>query len=113
MAIVSTIAETPNPEQELLPADELIGSVLERFISITEIFEPIDDGNEDNVFVSRTYDATSHFESTCEDILSLYKRIMREELNYEEPLKPFTEEEGYQQQLEAAQNQMEQQNLQQ
>ena len=63
---------------------------MEKFISVSEIYEPVDDGSEDNVFVSKTYDATSHFESTCEDILSLFKRIMGEELNYEELLKPFT-----------------------
>ena len=28
------------------------------------LYEPIDDGTKDNVFISKSYDATSHFEST-------------------------------------------------
>lgn len=28
------------------------------------LYEPIEDGTNDNVFISKSYDATSHFETT-------------------------------------------------
>lgn len=34
------------------------------------------------VFVSKSYDATSHFETTCEDILDLYEKIMGEKFDF-------------------------------
>ena len=34
-----------------------------------------DDGEETGVFVSRSCDATTHFESTTRDILDLYRKV--------------------------------------
>jgi len=51
-----------------------------RFIQIADICEPLQDGREDNVFVSRSYDATSHFETVCDDVKDLYKRVTGNEL---------------------------------
>ena len=42
------------------------------FVTISDTYEPIDDGTEDNLFVSKSFDASSHFETACEDVLSLY-----------------------------------------
>jgi Rab GDP dissociation inhibitor len=42
---------------------------------VTDLLEPINDGKEDNCFISKSYDATSHFETAANDVLSLYKRI--------------------------------------
>ena len=36
-----------------------------RFVSVSDVFEPTDMGTESQIFISRTYDATSHFETTC------------------------------------------------
>jgi len=38
-------------------------------------FAPATSGREDKCFVSRSYDATSHFETAAADVLSLYERI--------------------------------------
>ena len=35
------------------------------------------------VFISKSYDATSHFETTCEDIKDIYKRIHDEDFDFE------------------------------
>jgi hypothetical protein len=35
------------------------------------------------VFISKSYDATSHFESTCDDILDLYEKIMGEKFDFD------------------------------
>lgn len=44
------------------------------------IYEPTDDGTKDNVFVSKSYDATSHFESTTDDVRDIYQRATGEPL---------------------------------
>lgn len=36
------------------------------------------------IFISRSYDATTHFESTCEDIKNIYRRMMGTEFNFAE-----------------------------
>ncbi|KAJ2958326.1 hypothetical protein NQZ79_g6067 [Umbelopsis isabellina] len=75
LAIVSTIVESDKPEQELEAGIKLLGPVQEKFISVSPLEEPVADGKADNVFISRSYDATSHFETVCEDVHDLYKRI--------------------------------------
>jgi Rab GDP dissociation inhibitor len=80
VAIVSTTVETNDPEKELKPALDLLGPIAEKFISIVDTFEPVNDGTKDKVFISKSYDATSHFETTCQDVLDLYKRITGKDL---------------------------------
>ncbi|KAI9138265.1 GDP dissociation inhibitor [Paraphysoderma sedebokerense] len=80
IAIVSTKIETDLPERELEPAYNLLGPISEKFVSIVDIEEPVADGTADNCFISKSYDATSHFETVCDDVKSLYKRYMGKEL---------------------------------
>ena len=44
------------------------------------IYEPLESGVNDNVFLSKSYDATSHFETMTEDVKSIYRRSEGEEL---------------------------------
>lgn len=66
VAIVSTIAESEaNHHVELEPGFQRLGQIEERFMGpAIPLYEPVDDGRKDNVFVSKSYDATSHFETT-------------------------------------------------
>ncbi|XP_064589978.1 rab GDP dissociation inhibitor beta [Zonotrichia leucophrys gambelii] len=57
---------------------------LSRFVSISDLFAPTDPGTESQIFISRTYDATTHFETTCDDIKDIYKRMMGSEFDFEE-----------------------------
>ncbi|CAG9321195.1 unnamed protein product [Blepharisma stoltei] len=88
IAICSTSVETDAPEAELQPAYQLIGDVLVSFIKVYDTFEPTEDGRADNLFVSKSYDATSHFESACDDVLNLWERMMGEPINLETTLRP-------------------------
>jgi len=81
IATVSTTVETENPAQELEPGIKLLGPVLEQFISIEDTFEPLEDGTKDKIFLTSSYDATSHFETTCIDVLKIYKRITGKDLD--------------------------------
>ncbi|KAI7825077.1 GDP dissociation inhibitor [Kickxella alabastrina] len=81
IASISTIAETSgDPKEEIASALKLIGPIEQIFIGVSDIYEPAADGTSDNVFVSRSYDATSHFETVYDDVKDLYKRITGKEL---------------------------------
>ncbi len=82
----------------------LLGHVDEKFVEVTDIMEPLESGARDKCvirtdmflsgqayvasavvhslaslacrcFISSGYDATSHFETTVEDVVSMYTRI--------------------------------------
>jgi len=74
VAIISTTVETNNPEEELKPGLDLLGVIKEKFVSVDDILEPIEDGTASQVFVSTSYDATTHFETTCIDVLDIFRR---------------------------------------
>jgi len=80
VAIVSTIVETNNPEKEIIPGLQLLGPIYEKFVSVSSIYTPIANGKEDNIFITRSYDATSHFETVVDDVHDVWKRIIGEEL---------------------------------
>lgn len=49
---------------------------LNRFIQVVDLYEPVEDGTRDNVFISRSYDATTHFETCTDDVKDIYKRVV-------------------------------------
>lgn len=84
IAIVSTTVETKEPEKEIRPALELLEPIEQKFVSISDLLVPKDLGMESQIFISRTYDATTHFETTCDDIKNIYKRMTGSEFDFEE-----------------------------
>jgi Rab GDP dissociation inhibitor len=82
IAIVSTIAETTsNHHLELAPGFERLGKIEERFLGPPiPIYEPLETGGSDAVYISRSYDATSHFETTTDDVRDLYRRVEGKEM---------------------------------
>jgi len=94
LAIVSTTVETDNPEKEIQIALDLLRPVEAKFVRVTDILEPIDDGRESKMFISKSYDASTHFETTCQDILDIYERAMGEPFEFGEPLNVDTVHEG-------------------
>ncbi|KAJ1902653.1 Rab GDP dissociation inhibitor alpha [Coemansia sp. S100] len=81
IASVSTIAETSgDPKNEIAAALKLLGPIEQIFVSDSDVFEPLSDGTKTNVFISRSYDATSHFETVYEDVKDLYRRITGKDL---------------------------------
>jgi len=68
IAMVSTTVETTKPEEEIAPGLRLLGPISEKFVHMSDVYEPVDLGSESQVFISRSYDATTHFETTCQDV---------------------------------------------
>jgi len=81
IAMISTTVETDNPEKEIQPALELLGGVIEMFVQVSPLYVALDDGTKDNLYVTRSYDATSHFETATDEILEIYTRITGEKLD--------------------------------
>uniref|UniRef100_A0A7S0WVJ5 Guanosine nucleotide diphosphate dissociation inhibitor n=1 Tax=Chlamydomonas leiostraca TaxID=1034604 RepID=A0A7S0WVJ5_9CHLO len=81
LAFVSTTVETANPEAELAPGLALLGPVDEKFVEVRDVFEPVEDGSNDKCFISKGYDPTTHFETTVEDVLAMYRRITGNDLD--------------------------------
>jgi len=115
IAEVSTIVETSVPEREILPGLQLLGTVVDkyvslltpsffspsssplslylslsprvdehpltsRFISITPLYAPTSPGTDENIFITKSYDATSHFETVVEDVFDVWQRVKGEPL---------------------------------
>lgn len=83
LAIISTIVETSDHMAELKPAFDIIGNVLETFVTISDEWEPVDDSFKDNVIITKSFTSVSHFEPDTVDVLNLYKRLTGKPLDLE------------------------------
>ena len=43
----------------------MLGHIDEKFVEVVDVMEPLASGSQDAAFISRGYDATSHFETTA------------------------------------------------
>lgn len=79
IGIVSTTVETAEPNKELIPGLDVLGgrkgNILKNFTSITPYKVPKDPSGADGIFLTESYDATSHFETACDDVTSLFARV--------------------------------------
>ncbi|KAJ2158469.1 Rab GDP dissociation inhibitor alpha [Coemansia sp. RSA 552] len=81
VASISTIAETSgDPKEEIALGLKMLGPIEQIFVSVSDVFEPTADGTKDSVFISRSYDATSHFETVYDDVKDMYRRITGKDL---------------------------------
>ena len=87
LAIVSTVCETSNPKSEVEEGIALLGNVALRFDDVQDTYEPTSDGTKDNVYVTKSYDATSHFEYESREVMDLFERIMGYPLDLSEGMK--------------------------
>lgn len=58
----------------------LSANTVYRFVSVTPLYIPISTGQSDNIFITRSYDATSHFETVVDDVKDVWKRVMGKDL---------------------------------
>jgi Rab GDP dissociation inhibitor len=63
------------------------------FVSVSNLYDPIEDGENSNLWVTNSYDATSHFESASEEILDMYQKIVGEKLDLN--IEPTDDEDEY------------------
>jgi len=78
ICLVSAFMETQDPQQDLASGVALLEPCLQKFYSVQPVYEPSNNGREENIFISKSYDATSHFETICDDVVRLYSEITGE-----------------------------------
>ena len=83
LAIISTQVETSTPEKEIEPALELLGPVKEKFINVSDVYEPADTSFSDNIFVTSSFDPLSHFEYDTDNVIQLYEKMTGTKLDLE------------------------------
>jgi len=62
-------------KKEIAVALNLLGKIDEMFFEVVPNYAPTTDGKATNVFVTTSYDSTSHFESATDEVISLYERV--------------------------------------
>lgn len=76
IAIVSTIVETNKPHEEIAPGLALLGPIYDKFVSVSPLYIPTTSGKDDNIYITRSYDATSHFETVVDDVTDVWQRVV-------------------------------------
>ncbi|KAF5395886.1 Guanosine nucleotide diphosphate dissociation inhibitor [Paragonimus heterotremus] len=92
IALVATTVETPFPQQELQPGLRLLEPIEQVFYSVDDLYEPTDDGRTSRIFISNSYDASTHFESTCTNVLSLYEKITGKPFDFSQVTKQLNQD---------------------
>eukprot|EP00475_Leptophrys_vorax_P041501 TRINITY_DN78254_c0_g1_i1.p1 TRINITY_DN78254_c0_g1~~TRINITY_DN78254_c0_g1_i1.p1 ORF type:complete len:449 (+),score=138.77 TRINITY_DN78254_c0_g1_i1:65-1411(+) len=81
VAMIQANVETSDPKGELEFAAKLLPKPEEDFFFVSDLYEPTGSGLDDNVFITKSYDATSHFESATNEVIELYQRITGQALD--------------------------------
>lgn len=79
LAIASSTKEKENVEEDLKVAFDIIGPYKHKFVNYETMYSS--KPYSDEIYVTETLDATSHFESAAEDVLKIYKEITGKELD--------------------------------
>lgn len=85
IVIISTTKEKESVEEDMSVAFELVGKILHRF-DIEEVMYEAKDYS-DNIFITSSLDATSHFESSAEDVCKVYEAMTGKQLDLTLPEK--------------------------
>jgi Rab GDP dissociation inhibitor len=72
---ISTIVETGDPRSEIQPAIDLLGDILHSFFTIQPLFVPKNNSQQDGIYISNSYDSTTHFETIADDVIRIYKQF--------------------------------------
>lgn len=70
-----------------------MGSILDIFVSVSTLYDPLEDGGKSNLWITKSYDPSSHFEIASNEILDIYEKIVGEKLNLN--IEPNADEEDY------------------
>mmetsp|Transcript_82077 Transcript_82077/g.120313 ORF Transcript_82077/g.120313 Transcript_82077/m.120313 type:complete len:317 (+) Transcript_82077:499-1449(+) len=77
-------------ESELAQGLKLLGKVDAFFYDSYDVKVPLEDGNKDKCFISRSYDPTSHFELVSEDVMNMYERVYGKPLDLSKTMVDLT-----------------------
>jgi len=69
---------------DLAPAFEIIGECIDTFTWVSDYIEPKNNPEEDGCFITSSYDATTHFQTSIAEVLDIYEKIAGEKLSFED-----------------------------
>lgn len=74
IALVATTVETDEPEDELKPGLDLLGPWVEKFVSVSDMYEPNDDGKENqvNTFTEGNKDNVGKITTKCMTVCNTF-----------------------------------------
>ena len=75
IAVISANLEGADEKAEIEPAVRLLGRIEQAFVWVSDNWQPAPDNGKDGVFVTSSYDATSHFETSTDEVIALYEQI--------------------------------------
>ena len=81
LAIISTMKEHKDHLSDIKPALDIMGEIAYRFDSEEIMYGPSDPNVVDDIYITKSLDPTSHFESVAENVMALYKRITGKEVD--------------------------------
>jgi len=79
ICLVATQMETDDPQKDLQEGVKLLEPCLQKFFSMSPLYEPNNDWKKEGIHISSSYDPTTHFETVCDDVVRLYKEITGED----------------------------------
>lgn len=87
LGFVSANAEAETPAEDLKSGIDILSraGIREQFLFTTEVTCPKDGLTAKNIFISKGYDATSHFETTVQDVLEMYTKITGKVIDLKAP----------------------------
>jgi Rab GDP dissociation inhibitor len=69
--------------EQLKSALKLFGVILEQFEWVSEYYKPQNNSEKDGCYITSSYDATTHFETCCNEVMETYEKIIGEPLDLE------------------------------
>ena len=82
LAIISTIVEKKDANQDISPVMEIISPVLDYFDQICDIFVPLDKSlNKKNIYITSSLDDKFNFEDDMKDVIFIYEAITGTKIN--------------------------------
>jgi len=94
IVLVSTTVEGKDPKAELDIGLSLLGPIDRKFYSVHDLYEPANESQKERVFISKSYDATSHFASISQDVARIYKEYTGKVLDLTKPKPKPAEDSG-------------------
>jgi len=100
VALATCPVETKDPKAELAAAFKVIGKSDQEFFWVSDSYVPCNDPSKDNVFITQSYDATTHFEDATREVLAMYQALTNKPLDLSISAEAENEGEEGQQQTE-------------
>jgi len=84
IAMIQADVETANPKKELEAAKKVIGNYIKEFFWVSDYYVPVDPAGlaAKGIFITTSYDSTSHFESATDEVVSIFEGVLEQKFDF-------------------------------